>query len=121
MFREANLKIEFGPSDLSTNTPNVGVGMIVRNDIVFEIKADVFRRVYEMGRVDKYILDLGREQNLFCCVIYGYQEDVMRPRSRPKRSLKPSTRKSERTTRTSQQSLKVTLTRHRRNFQQSKK
>ena len=44
------LKLECGPSDLSTKVANAGVGMTVRNDITFikaEIKTDIFKKAFD--------------------------------------------------------------------------
>ena len=36
-----------------------------------EFKTEAFRQVYDMGRADKYLTDLGWHQNILCFVIYG--------------------------------------------------
>ena len=73
-FGKNNTKIECGPSDQSTEAPSAGVGMAVRNDIIFmkgEKRCEAFKLAYEAGRADKYLVDLRWEQNLLWFVIYG--------------------------------------------------
>ena len=89
MFRDAGLKMVCSPSDRTTKVPNARVGMAVQNEIVFvkaEKKCEAFRDAYEAGRVDKYLVDLGWEQNLFCFVIYMANQEAAQNQ---KKKLKP--------------------------------
>ena len=49
--------------------------MVAQTHITFvraEKRTDAFKRAYEAGRVDKYCIDLGWEQNLLCFAIDGH-------------------------------------------------
>ena len=74
IFKEAGLKLECGPSDCTTKVPNAGVGMAVKDEVVFlktQKRSEAFRLACEQGRAEKYLVDLGWEKNLLCFIIYG--------------------------------------------------
>ena len=51
------------------------MGISVRDDITClraEFRSEAFKRVYELGRADKYLVDLGWQQNIMVFVVYCY-------------------------------------------------
>ena len=75
IFKEAKLKLIGGPSDDTTKTPSAGVGIAAREDITCvrdEFKSQAFKRIYELGRADKYLIDLGWRQNIVAFVVYCF-------------------------------------------------
>ena len=50
------------------------MGMIVQREITCikaEKRTEMFTKAHAAGRVEKFLIDVGWEQNLLCFVIYG--------------------------------------------------
>ena len=73
-FRKNGWKLRCDPCDESTKKPSAGVGAAVKEDIsIMKTKTITkeFAKAQALGRVGKYIIDLGWKQHIQIYVIYG--------------------------------------------------
>ena len=73
--KEEKYEAVIGPSNKDTKKPSAGVGCISKEDkaklVITEHITEAFKNAYEMGRVEKYLLDLGWDRMVQVFNIYG--------------------------------------------------
>ena len=73
--KEEKYEAVIGPSNMDTQKPSAGVGCISKEDkvkfVITEHLTEAFKKAHEMGRAEKYLIDLGWERMIQVFNIYG--------------------------------------------------
>ena len=74
-FKEENYEAMIGPCNKDTKKPSAGVACISKEEkakiVITEHLTEAFKSAYEMGRAEKYLIDLGWERLVQVFNIYG--------------------------------------------------